>query len=165
MSTTMTNNNNTTTAKNPIIPPKFYQICRLCLALCSDSETNRLSIFNDNQLSAAAAAGFLGGSKSSSGINSLRSLQSSIIKLTNNANKQSKHHAHATTADDFDSKEQTAVSSPSSITTSIDNCCYDDDSDLDITNRILSCLSIEVSTVFIFVVYMKFCIHKMQWND
>lgn len=30
------------------IPPKFYNICRLCLAPISDSEISKLSIFNNN---------------------------------------------------------------------------------------------------------------------
>lgn len=30
------------------IPPKFYQICRICLALISDSELSKRSIFNNN---------------------------------------------------------------------------------------------------------------------
>jgi hypothetical protein len=32
------------------VPPKFYQICRLCLSICSDSDLIKLSIFNNNHL-------------------------------------------------------------------------------------------------------------------
>lgn len=125
--------NNSNSRNNLIIPSKFYQICRLCLAMCNDNDANRLSIFNNNEILCNS------NHKTQSG----RSLQTSIIKLTkqqkcndnifveekDTTNNIQQHHHH----------QQHHNSNSSS------NSSYDDDSDMDITNRILTCLSIEVS--------------------
>lgn len=85
------------------IPPKFYQICRLCLAQISDCNISKLSIFGNN-------------------VNK--------TNATNIGEETSNEQVPVTIAKNFDA---TPVSS-------------DNDSDSsDISGRIATCLSINVS--------------------
>lgn len=114
------------------VPPKFNQICRLCLTLVespkgthdSDEIIKKLSIFNN------------GGQQSSQ---------------KNSIDRKSKDNAHD--HDQLNKKRnkrsnEISISLSGGSVSALNNGYMDDDSDGNITERILECLSIKVSHKF-----------------
>ncbi|CAG9797251.1 unnamed protein product [Chironomus riparius] len=108
------------------VPPKFNQICRLCLTLVEPKSTNdsdeiikNLSIFNTNGQQA--------------------SYKSSIDKKSNDNNFRDDDQLNKKAK----RSNEISISLSGGNTSVVNNGFIDDDSDEDITERILECLSIK----------------------
>lgn len=114
------------------VPPKFNQICRLCLTLVEpkdDEIIKKLSIFAHGQQCSPKA-------------NERKS--SDKIRDDDQLNKKAKR------------SNEISISLSGGNAHGINNGYIDDDLDGDITERILQCLSIKVSLFFIIDIFVGF---------
>lgn len=119
------------------IPPKFYQICRLCMSPVGDCEVNRLRIFSHtakgNQLPSSSSAS-----------SSPSSSASSIIKLLASATPTAATSPSNSGDDNHVVHEQNVSSSPNHHLEFFERC-GESEADFDIISQIFTCLSIKVS--------------------
>lgn len=105
------------------VPPKFNQLCRLCLSVANDSAAKQLAIFDNTDDNVQFK---LGKCKRRNQL-SISAISSDTNKFDNKSARATKVSSHASVSDDDD-----------------DEIAAADDSQ-DISKRILTCLQLKVT--------------------
>lgn len=150
------------------VPPKFNQVCRLCLTYVSnDCDVQNLTIFNQNASASASSSSTSTSFAASPGDQSNKSKRSNEISIKHcaddNIDKKTDNSTTSSTIIKYNKNGADCISDKKKKQkenfngedkndeniTDIDDF-DDDDSDLDITKRILKCLSLKVSVLYFY---------------